>query len=466
MPQARKRQAGSPPAPLREALAQHRAGRLAEAERAYRAMLDQHPGHPQTLHGLGTLYYQRGQVEAARDCLSEAVARKGRLHGAWYELGNVHRDLGDPAAAIDAYRRALRAAPDFAPAHAALARLRDGSAPEQEAAEERALLQAHARSQAGTLERRELAWGVAALAERRGEVEATLAALAEAHAVDAARQPFDLPGAATYFEALAGALDREGLAERAAHGSASELPLFVLGLPRSGTTLVEQILDSHSAVHGAGELRLVGDLCGDLERRLRQPFNVAFTRLPARELRRLADAYVKTLQSRAPLARRVVDKMPANFLALPMLAALFPGARFVHCRREPLATCWSIYRTRFDEPHRYANDPGQLGAYYRLYHDYMAAMEALLGERLYSIDYAELVSDPGRSIAALLTHCGLDMEPACLAPEQNPRPVRTASTLQVRHPIHGDALARHRPFTDALPALREALAELAEEQAA
>lgn len=461
MTEVRKRQSGRQPELLKQALAYHRGGRLSDAERAYRALLERHPGHPQALHGLGTLHYQRGEVEAARDCLTRAVGRKTKLHGAWYELGNVRRDLGDRVGAIDAYRRALRAAPDFAPAHCALARLRDGSEPTTEAAEERALRQARARSRDGSLERRDLAWGIAALAERRGDVDETLDALAEAHAVDRVRQPFDVAGTTSYFKALAAAIDRDGLVERSASGSNSELPIFVLGLPRTGTTLVEQILDSHSEVHGAGELRLVGDLCADLERRLQRPFNVAFAGLSARNRRGIAEDYVKAAQSRAPLARRVVDKMPANFLALPMLAALFPRARFVSCRRDPLATCWSIYRTRFDEPHRYANDPGELGAYFGLYHDYMQSMQGLLGERLYAVDYAELVHEPANTINALLAHCDLQPESACLVPEENPRPVRTASTLQVRRPIHADALGWHQPFTDALPSLRDALGELA-----
>jgi tetratricopeptide (TPR) repeat protein len=458
MAQARKRRAAAIPAPLKNALSLHRAGRLGEAERAYRATLAAHPSHPQALHGLGTLYYQLGRLAAARDCLAEAVSRKAGLHGAWYELGNVRRDLGDLAGAITAYRRALQHAPDFAPAHCALARLRDGSDPAAEAAEAKALRQVHARSKAGSLERRDLAWGLAAIAERAGDVEATLTHLAEAHGVDAARQPFDVAGASRYFDALAGALDAEAIAARAADGgSGSELPVFVFGLPRSGTTLVEQVLDSHSAVHGAGELRLIGDLCGDLERRARQPFNVAFGRLSAADRRGIAGTYLKALQSRAPLAKRVVDKMPANFLALPLLACLFPKARFIHCRRDALATCWSLYRTRFDEPHRYANDPAQLGAYWRLYDDYMKRMAGLLGDRLYSVSYEELVASPEPVINALLAHCGLEPEAACLAPEQNPRPVTTASTLQVRRPIHGGAIEGHRPFTAALPALREAL---------
>jgi len=457
MAQARKRRTAALPAPLKEALSLHRAGRLGEAERAYRAALAGHPSHPQALHGLGTLYYQSGRLEAARDCLAEAVARKAALHGAWYELGNVRRDLGDSPGAVAAYRRALQHAPDFAPAHCALARLRDGSDAPAEAAEARALRQVHARSKAGSLERRDLAWGLAAIAERAGEVEATLAHLAEAHAIDAARQPFDAQGAARYFDALAGGLASDAIAERAVDGSGSELPVFVVGLPRSGTTLVEQILDSHSAVHGAGELRLIGDLCGDLERRTRQPFTVAFARLSAADRRGIAGTCLKALQSRAPLARRVVDKMPANFLALPLLACLFPKARFIHCRRDALATCWSIYRTRFDEPHRYANTPADLGAYWRLYDRYLRRMGELLGERLYTVAYEDLAGSPEPTINALLAHCGLEPEAACLAPQDNPRPVTTASTMQVRRPIHGDALDAHRPFTEALPALREAL---------
>jgi tetratricopeptide (TPR) repeat protein len=445
------------PRTLLKGLELQRSGRVEEAERAYRQALQEHPENADALHLLGTLYANQGHLEEARDCLARAVVTRASLASAWFELGNVQRDLGEFEAAIEAFAKALKHHPDLAMAHCARAQIRDYRDPAAYADEHKAMRQAHARATPGSRERRDLAWGLAVVAEQRAEVADALAFLAEAHAVDAAAQPYDRVASERYFERLREAIDADDIAERAQAASASERPVFVLGPPRSGSTLVEQILASHSGVFGAGELRWIGQLCAQMERGSGLPFAEAFKQISDRDMHSAANAYLKNLTQLAPSARHVVDKMPANLLAGAMLAALFPRARFIYCERDRAANAWSIYRTRFAEPHAFANAPADLVAYLKacaLHRDYLAE---LLGERFLVVHYESLVTHPQLEIQRLLAHVGLEPEPACFQPEQTRRPVRTASALQVRQPIHGTANSRAEPFIDAFVELAEAL---------
>ncbi|GAB3283014.1 tetratricopeptide repeat-containing sulfotransferase family protein [Parahaliea aestuarii] len=447
--------------PLKQALARgialHRRGQLREAEQQFLSVLRTRPDHAPTHHALGFLYFQAGRLDLSRQALERCVALKGRNAPAWYDLGNTLRDLGQLPGAAAAYQKAIKLDPDFARAHCALAQLRDHREPDEFAAEYRALSQAYARSRSNSPERRDLAWGMARAAEQRGEGERCLALLREAHRIQRGERRFSIEATQRYFGAIREIFNREFIDACADIGDHSEVPVFVFGLPRSGTSLVEQILASHSEVHGAGELRLLGNLCGEMERQSGQVYAAAFARLDAAAKRRVARDLETRLRQLAPRARRVVDKMPSNYLCIGMLAVLLPRARFIHCRRDALATCWSIYSTRFSEPHTFADELGDLGAYYREYEGLMAHWDEVLPGRIHHLDYEQLVAEPESQIPALLAAVGLDCEPACLEPHRTERAVRTASAVQVREPIHSGAISRAEALGDLLDPLRQAL---------
>lgn len=451
--------------PLRQALARgvalHRQGKLQEAEQQFLSILRTRPDYAPAHHTLGFLYYQADRLDLSLRELQRSVELKSRNAPAWNDLGNTQRDLGQLEQAAQSYQRAVKLDPDFALAHCALAQLRNHSTPDAHEAEYLALKQAYARSRSGSPERRDLAWGLARAEEQRGESERCMELLAEAHRIQRGERRFSIDATQRYFTAIREVFSREFIEANAGAGDATELPVFVFGLPRSGTSLVEQILASHSAIHGAGELRMIGGLCGDMERQTRQVFAAAFARLDASARRRLARDIESRLRKLAPRARRVVDKMPANYLCLGMLAVLFPQAKFIHCRRDALATCWSIYSTRFSEPHTFADSLADLGAYYRQYRELMAHWEAVLPGRIYHLDYEQLVADPAQQIPALLDAVGMDCEPACLSPELTERAVRTASSVQVREPIYNRANERVQALETCLAPLREALGDAA-----
>ncbi len=508
---------------LRQALAMQKRGQFAEAEQRYRAIIAAHPRHLQANHLLGLMYFQAGILEPAVACLRQALRDHddhAELHN---NLGNVYRarhqwadaqaalqraidlnpeearyyndlawcladandlpaardsfeqalklapeqtsalvglgctwrDLGDSQAAIEHFQQALALQPQFPEAQLYLCQLRDHSG-DAHADERVALLTSYEAAPAGSPGRRDLAFALARVSEQRGEVAQTLQFLEEAHSIQRAGQPLDSDVIDNYFAALKAAPIAEPVKV-----NKGPRPVFVVGLPRSGSSLIEQILASHSKVAGAGEQRLIGELCTALESEHGGAFAEAYAALDANRRQALADQYRAALAKLAPDAEFVVDKMPANFQAIGMLHSLFPDAVIIHSTRDALATCWSIYSTRFAEPHPFADTLADLGRHFRRYQQLMIHWEAKLPGVVKDVAYESLVTAAEEAIPELLALLGLEAEPACFEFHQTARPVRTASATQVRQPLYRHAMRRFEPYAEALAPLLEYIEEAA-----
>lgn len=218
-------------------------------------------------------------------------------------------------------------------------------------------------------------------------------------------------------------------------------------MPRSGTTLVEQILSSHSFVKAGGEIGFWPNFIND---RLLS----AIATLPSRQLQEIGNLYVQTLKSIDKEALHVTDKMPANFAFLGLIHAIFPQARFIHCRRNPLDTCLSIYFQKFSGTHPYAYDLKDLVFFYRQYVKLMNHWRCILpADRLYEISYEDLISDQEFHSRQLISFVGLEWEEACLNFHKTDRIVRTASSWQVRQGLYRTSLERWRNYERHLGAL-------------
>ncbi len=259
--------------------------------------------------------------------------------------------------------------------------------------------------------------------------------------------PFDRVYLVQRVDRIVARFTRELFAEHAAMGRGDETPVLVVGMPRSGTTLVERIVSSHPRVGGGGELPFWnerGSVWADVE---------------MGKLAGAADGlrgdYLRVLRRIGPDALRVTDKMPFNFLWLGLVHLLFPNARIVHCRRNPIDTCLSIYATQFIQTWGYASDRGDLAFYYRQYLRLMEHWrEVLPPDRLLDVDYEDTTSAPEETARRLIAFTGLDWDPACLLPERNPGAVRTASTWQARQPIYRSSVERWRHYEPWLGELR------------
>ncbi|MGC2414029.1 MAG: sulfotransferase [Stellaceae bacterium] len=253
---------------------------------------------------------------------------------------------------------------------------------------------------------------------------------------------------------------RELMAEKQGSGDSSEAPVFVLGMPRSGTTLIEQILASHPKVFGAGELsdfaQAVAKFCQPQGPAAPLP-DGAVSFGPA-ELRGIGARYIETVRTSAPDVERIVDKMPANFQFIGLIRLALPNARIIHCRRDPLDTCLSCFSKLFTGDQSFSYDLAELGRYYRAYERLMEYWQSLLPEgAMLEVDYETVVGDLEGQARRLLDYCGLAWDDACLAFHATERPVRTASAAQVRQPIYRSSVGRWQPYRHLLAPLMEAL---------
>lgn len=232
-------------------------------------------------------------------------------------------------------------------------------------------------------------------------------------------------------------------------------PLFILGMPRSGTTLVEQILASHPDVFGAGELKLMGQWCYGFVKLYRSdPYSIHL----GNYLPQLKDHYLNGLAQLGTTETFITDKMPLNFLWTGFILSAFPAARIIHTRRDPMAVCWSLFRTDFaGTSNGYACDLHDIAEFYNLYGELMQFWNEKFPGRIYHQDYERLTENQAQETRRLLEYCGLPWNDACLAFHRNPREVRTASRIQVRRPMYRGSSDAWKPYAKYLEPLKNGL---------
>jgi tetratricopeptide (TPR) repeat protein len=436
---------------------------LHEADAAYRAGLEIAPDHAALHTARAMVERALGRIEDAQASARRAFALRPDAADTLALLGSLAIDHGRFDEAEEWLRRALDIDPGLPEALASLASVRKMSladVPWRDAAE-RALARGLPVAHAINLHH--------ALGKYYDDVDDPDAAFRHHRTANdiarRCRQRYDRAELAQRVTRTIAAFDRNALAALRSGGPASERPVFVVGMPRSGTSLTEQILASHPQVHGAGEL-LYWIFAADTER-------AAHTMRPVTPEQRavnpeqravliaeLGRAYLKGLATRAPEAPRVVDKLPVNFMNAGLIHAALPGARFIHLERNALDTCLSIYFQGFSAAHPYATDFGDLAHYYHEYRRLMAHWRAVLPpQTLLEVRYEDLVDDPEGWTRRMLAHIGLPWDPRCLEFHRTDRPVLTASNWQVRQPIGKGSVGRWRRYERFIGPLREALGE-------
>lgn len=239
----------------------------------------------------------------------------------------------------------------------------------------------------------------------------------------------------------------------------STLPIFIVGMPRSGTSLAEQILASHPDVYGAGELEnlhhLVQKIGNDLMPRDSYPSSM--DNMSTDFANDLTTSYLNTIKEMSPDSKHIVDKMPHNFLGLGVINILFPEATVIHCKRSSIDTCLSIYFQHFNKHHSYSNNLEILGDYYNLYDDLMNHWKSVLDLNIVELQYEDVISNPENEIKKLLEHCNIDWHPNCLNFHKNKRTVMTPSYDQVRRPIYNSSVAKWKKYEQYIQPLIEHL---------
>lgn len=265
--------------------------------------------------------------------------------------------------------------------------------------------------------------------------------------------PYEHKQTEAQFALLSQAFNQALLSEIQGKGLGDASPIFILGMPRSGTTLIEQILSSHSEVGAEGEII-------DLRDSFAKHESILNAQLPIE--RRVDECLVAAREYIARVRERqsnryFTDKMPYNFMLVGLILAALPKAKIIHCTRDPLETCFSIYKQNFAGSHSYTNELTELGLYYNSYRGLMSYWQSIADGRIYEANYESMVDDSEQEIARLLEYCGLEPEAACFEFHKNKRAVRTASVAQVRQPIYKDAMKASAPYAKHLAPLIEQL---------
>ena len=271
---------------------------------------------------------------------------------------------------------------------------------------------------------------------------------------------YDEQAALMEFDRIERTFTRELIATKSGRGDASPRPIFILGMPRSGTTLVEQILASHPMVHGAGELETLSEIAlvlrGPDGRTISYPEFVPT--LDGSALMGIGARYLAAVNERAPKGERVTDKMPANYYFVGLIHLALPNAKIIHTIRNPVDTCLSCFSKLFTKGQNHTYDLGELGRYYKRYEQLMAHWRHVLPPgRILDVRYEDVVEDLEMQARRILFHCGLGWDDRCLSFHETDRPVRTASAWQVRQPIYGSAVGRWRDYEEFLDPLLAAL---------
>jgi tetratricopeptide (TPR) repeat protein len=434
-------------------------GDLQAAAARYRMALTLEPQYAEAHNGLGFVLHEQGQFSEAVAEYGEVLRLKPDFANAYCNLGNIMEELGSFEEALAAFRDALRRDPDHAGAYSLLATMLRGRLPAEDLLAIKRLL---ARPQMALANRLALHFGLAHVLDGMGSYAEAAEHLQKGNDLcwtlwKKQGKSYDPQAHTQRIDSLIGAFTPEFFAQVRGFGLETELPVFIVGLPRSGTTLTEQILASHSQVHGAGELDCAHQGFEALPAATgAATVTEALACLGPSTVHRLGHWHLSRLQGLAANARRVVDKMPDNYLFLGWLCTIFPRAKVIHCRRDLRDVAVSCWMTNFRNIHWAANWD-HIAARFQDYQRLMAHWRAVLPAPLMEVDYEETVTDLQRVARRLVAWCGLEWQDSCLAFHQTSRPVRTASVTQVRQPVYARSVARWKNYESALGQLLERL---------
>ncbi len=442
-------------------LALARKGDLENALAACLRAIELAPNSAEVHFNLAVIHGIRNEAQKAiAECQRAIELRPGYadVHAC---LGDQYQSIGEMAKAEESYRMALRAKPAHALAREQLATILRGTLPENDLAPMEELL---ADAKLANESRWHLLFGLAQVFDARGQYPRAAEKLAEAHSLKSAQLRanglgFDAKEQSGYVQQIIDAFSAEFFARLSGAGSDSIRPVFVFGLPRSGTSLIEQILASHSAIHGAGELRLAGHTFSALPRITgsRQSVVECVKLLDAKSIAQLAKEHLDKLQAiDGGKSARIIDKWTDNYLHLGLLATLFPRATFIHCRRElcdVAVSCWMSDFHNITWADEVENLAARFGHYLRL----MSHWRATLPAKIHEVRYENVVTNQESEARRLVDACGLEWEPACLDFHKTTRPIHTAAATQVRQPVHTRSVGRWKNYQKDLAHLFAAL---------
>jgi tetratricopeptide (TPR) repeat protein len=436
------------------------AERFTEAEATFRELLKLEPENPQNWAALGSVYIKLLRQEDALAAYEEAARLNPSQANLRLAIGHVNKTLGRRAQCEAAYRECLRLDPKYAEAYWSLADLKNYSFSDAELAAMQGLLA----SPAASTDEAQLRFAIGRALEQRERYPEAFRHYAEGNALRRRTSPFSIEGFEAKSRRIVACYDAEFFRSRATAGDPDPAPVFILGLPRSGSTLIEQILASHSQIEGTMELHNVLAMVREFDHvgADRDGYPESVRALSADELTGLGRRYIEETRALRTGKPRFIDKMPNNFSHVGLIHAILPNARIIDARRHPMDACFSNYKQHFAHGQSFSYDLTDLGRYYRCYLALMDHWDRVLPGRVLHIQYEQLIRDPESTVRRLLAYCGLPFEAATLNFHENRRPVRTASAEQVRQPLYASGVGYWKRFAGDLEPLRASLGDCLE----
>ncbi|AZO74239.1 MULTISPECIES: tetratricopeptide repeat-containing sulfotransferase family protein [unclassified Mesorhizobium] len=431
-------------------------GQFEAAEEIYRGTIGRNPFHVRARIGLAETLQEAGRLDEAIALFRESLSIRPKDAELLYGLGVAMMEKGKLTEAADLARQAVAIAPAMAKAWLLLTQVKRQTERDPELASMEA---EHAKAPQDSLARMQLSFGLGKANDDLKDYGRAFDYFAEGNTIRRKGIDYDPVRTRDEFEAMKAVFDKAFFEKHRPSDISDDTPIFVVGMPRSGTTLVEQIIASHPQVFGAGELSILKTAVGkQFPMSMPGGFPWGIADMPDKAFAEAGQAYLDMLHARYPGSRHVTDKMPGNFLLVGFLHMMLPKAKIVHCARDAAATCLSIFKVHFrGDSHRYGYDLGELADFHNLYADIMAHWHKVLPGVVHDVRYEDFVADQEGQTRALTAHLGLPWDDKVLSFHETDRPVRTASAAQVRQPMYQGSVDLWKRYGDRLKPLLDKL---------
>jgi tetratricopeptide (TPR) repeat protein len=429
----------------------------------------------ETVETLGSVLEAEADDAGGQSLMAAALGRIGEydealsIYGAlterfpthaklWMSYGHILKTIGRQDEGVAAYRRALDVEPALGEVWWSLANLKTVRFDDADLAAMRAALETDSLSDDDRLH---LYFALGKAYDDRQEAETAFGHYAQGNAIRHRQLDYDPGVVSAHVDKIIAAFTPQFLASRAGQGDPSPDPVFILGMPRAGSTLIEQILSSHSQVEGTMELPDLPAIALREGRAQPSGWVDAALAMPAERLAELGREFLDRTQVQRKSGKPYyIDKLPNNWIYTGLIQLILPNARIIDARRHPLDCCFSNFRQHFAKGQAFSYSLSDMGHYYADYVRLMAHFDAVMPGRVHRVIHEQLVDDPETRVRALLDYLGLPFEEACLRFHENKRAVRTASSEQVRRPINRDGFAQWQPYEQWLDPLKAALGDL------
>lgn len=427
--------------------------KLDKAEDAFRKAIEIKSDDPEILNNLGhTLVLQR-KLGEAKHVIKKAIQFNPDSPTTHNDLGVIYHSLGQIDKAVSQYNKALELQPDFAQVYYSLSIIKKYSRDDQDVIDK--IMSILGNNDICENDEVLLYFALGKIYNDCREYRKAFKHYDKGNSLKYKHSNSDPESYRYYMDNIISSYSAELIATKSAYGNTSDVPVFIVGMPRSGTSLIEQIIASHPLVFGAGELPFIGGVPDQISKHLNitehYPDSVKY--INAKTVKNLANDYINKLQGYSENARRITDKMPLNAIHLGLINILFPNSKIIHCLRDPIDTCLSIYFQNFANTDTYVYNLTAIGLHYLQYKRIMEHWGKVLRIPILNIQYEELIDHQEAFSRRMIDYIGLDWDNSCLSFQNTDRAVETASVWQVRQPIYKTSVKRwknYEPFIEPL----------------